>query len=477
MPVILVALLCVGCPDEPSPTDTSLQQDAFRADVDPPVTPCGDLFEDPETGDCVPCVEDAHCKDGLVCHPTARECVGCFDDNDCRHGVCVPGKSYCAQCFADDHCSSGHCDGERQVCVGCGRDADCDDGDPCTAGFCTDVRECRYERLAECDATPCVNNEMCEPGVQWCAKAPGDCDGQGHCVERPHECPNAIDWVCGANEVSYRNECHAAAAGICVVDAGMCPCQTDEGCPDRHICQLGDSGVCPTTDGAAPEPGLLGTCVPEATGCDETSPPVCICGGTLVVQHKCAAWNEGLTEWGDCPDPGTCHVNADCPDDSYCQHEGCPEDTDVGHCAPLPEPTDVPVCGCDGTTYSSALAAAKSGVSIEAEGPCECAAPCECPELICPNDTLPIDTTGDLCPDACQCGEVDADGVSVIKYQCSDGELCAEKSAPNCNNTVKICVPAIAETGPMCGCDGKEYPNAKAVHAANMAIKYAGPCL
>ncbi len=37
-------------------------------------------------------------------------------------------------------------------------------------------------------------------------------------------------------------------------------------------------------------------------------------------------------------------------------------------------------------------------------------------------------------------------------------------------------VPAVAETGPMCGCDNESYENAKAVHSANVAIKYAGKC-
>lgn len=100
------------------------------------------LMCDPATGDCVECLNDAHCDDGdlctedqcdvgrvcanelvecpgnLTCDPVTGECV-CFSDADCDGGlVCDLGSGDCVECLEDAHCDDGlFCNGE-EVCVG-----------------------------------------------------------------------------------------------------------------------------------------------------------------------------------------------------------------------------------------------------------------------------------------------------------------------------------------------------------------------
>jgi hypothetical protein len=69
--------------------------------------------------------------------------------------------------------------------------------------------------------TACKNNEDCATG-EFCAKALGDCDGEGTCKTKPEICTHNWDPVCGCDDKTYGNSCAAAAKGVNVAAKGEC---------------------------------------------------------------------------------------------------------------------------------------------------------------------------------------------------------------------------------------------------------------
>jgi hypothetical protein len=76
------------------------------------------------------------------------------------------------------------------------------------------------------------------------------------------------------------------------------------------------------------------------------------------------------------PPPGTriaCKTAVNCGDNEYCQGEGCDapggcvnKGSGPGDCGVILEP----VCGCNGTTYTSAACADQEGIRIDHDGEC-----------------------------------------------------------------------------------------------------------
>jgi hypothetical protein len=77
------------------------------------------------------------------------------------------------------------------------------------------------------------------------------------------------------------------------------------------------------------------------------------------------------------PRGGTCGTRGAhaCPDEQYCDYVRgkCGSDDSGGTCEDVPQICDdlaMPVCGCDGKTYSNACDAARQRVSVKSDGAC-----------------------------------------------------------------------------------------------------------
>lgn len=64
------------------------------------------------------------------------------------------------------------------------------------------------------------------PDSQYCSMEPeGKCriaDADGVCKTRPDACTEEYNPVCGCDDKTYSNACHAAMEGVSVLHAGEC---------------------------------------------------------------------------------------------------------------------------------------------------------------------------------------------------------------------------------------------------------------
>ena len=138
---------------------------------------CGDNVCDPATGECVECVADADCDDGLFCTGTET----------CVEAACVDGADPCDPV-------TEVCDEDADECVLLDPCAgvECDDGDLCTDDSCEDG-------ICVNEAVDCDDGVFCN-GVETCEAATGDCiDGDDpcdadteYCDEDNDECTNLL---------------------------------------------------------------------------------------------------------------------------------------------------------------------------------------------------------------------------------------------------------------------------------------------
>lgn len=224
----------------------------------------------------------------------------------------------------------------------------------------------------------CAEGQYCDfPEASSC----GETDRPGACRALPTICTSIYSPVCGCDGATYSSSCEAAAAGVSVRTRGKCEPSAETACgglrgltcADGQYCNYPPAANCGRAD-------ATGICAPTPGPCTRESRPVCGCDGTTY-GNACTAAAAGVSveTQGECAPPAaTCggYAGVACPTGQYCDYaagDGCDIADGQGRCAVQPEVcTDIyaPVCGCNGTTYGNACAAAASGSSVRAQGEC-----------------------------------------------------------------------------------------------------------
>lgn len=309
---------------------------------------------------------DVVCPDGTYCHTRPGHCdqIGC----------CEPQPIGCPDVW-DPVCG---CDGQTYS----------NECDAAAAG--TSVR---YRGVCQ---EECTTNEECVEASgsdnRYCHKAPGDCDGEGTCADRPFVCPLVYDPVCGCDGNTYSNACFAAAAGMNIAYDGECDpvgrcCLIPHGCvvTTEEDCRVTQCGFW-SGPGTTCEPSSPGGVFPVCPIIDPIFGACCLDDGSCVMTYECDCNRQGGSWRGnftDCSAAGICPGNGQicggfigvpCPQGQFC-------DLPIGHCCcdfqgvcrDIPEACYLvydPVCGCDGVTYGNACQAAMAQMSIDYEGEC-----------------------------------------------------------------------------------------------------------
>mmetsp|Transcript_17621 Transcript_17621/g.52951 ORF Transcript_17621/g.52951 Transcript_17621/m.52951 type:complete len:490 (-) Transcript_17621:234-1703(-) len=224
--------------------------------------------------------------------------------------------------------------------------------------------------------------------------------------------------VCGTNNKTYTDACHAACAKVPVAYKGACNGTLAGSPPNCSNCALvlSQGNVC-GADGRT----YAGACFAE-------------CNGTTVVSQ------------GACP---TAAPTKDCI--CYLIYK--------------------PVCGVDGKTYSNACLAGCAGVKVARSGACSSrtgSSPTRNP-CICTRNYKPVcgkngKTYGNACEAKC--------AGTLVSYQ---GKCYKKTTAPTKKKPTKSC-PCSRIYKPVCGKNGKTYSNSCLARCAGVTVSYQGKC-
>lgn len=187
-----------------------------------------------------------------------------------------------------------------------------------------------------------------------------------------------------------------------------------------------------------------------------------------------------------CEDNELCRPDNDnsaCIAEGYCVSRDCASQCQGGaDCITA-------VCGCDGVSYESELAACQAGVRVAATAPCGEPVPGPGPVVIgcaddkqCPSGQSCCEISGRCYDTSCKgcCAQPPAGTTAPCERddQCLPGQYCAGEGCGTAGGCMWIrgggeCSGEIKE---VCGCDGNSYTNECWAHAAGTRVAKRSKC-
>ena len=238
----------------------------------------------------------------------------------------------------------------------------CGDGQECcfADGTCFDPSDgsaCRVDPALRAPDGPipcgsnrdCADDEICH---LWNA-----CEGPGYCVAKNEcgACEGDGDGsgceVCGCDGNTYPNKQTACYFGVRAR-------QDTKGCGQTVLLGVGGS--------VGPDDALEVTSCGNDDHCPADQSCCTLLGECLdsAVPYLCGEPPEGADR--RCTEDGHCLYEA------YCKKDGCGTDVEGGCVSPRPCDAEelIPVCGCNGTTYTNAACAESAGTNVQHMGEC-----------------------------------------------------------------------------------------------------------